>query len=602
MKEKAGWHIVLKVRSNIELESDLCLAEKEIRKLLGAPIEAVGFQQFQELAAQFALSEYDIKYCRRDGTTAYVTFLEALDLEALFRRLSFVEIVIGKVQWGDDISRLERELFSAVPADFLWYRKDGEVIHFRIVPLNTAAEWSDVIAKRAPDPDAAVRALERTISLATQGRIPGYHDRLAERAMSARLTTGHLFHGLHVYKAKFFPRMVRAMLNLYAPRSNAYVLDPYAGSGTALTEATMLGMPSAGVDIDPLSVLIAEAKVILLHNPDSDLVQAALDGRDSLDIAESKQLSLFKVREKVYSYTTIPPFLAKRIPAEAQQEIIEDIQTCLSAIGDRQSRESVPLLVALSDAISRKLKFRFLGLGYGRFSLNIMQGRIAHMFRDNLTYLANSLAVWNWIWRSAQLTLPPSASHLGDARTLPFDDATFDCIVTSPPYMPASSGRENYLKSKALAMTALGLLKAQDVDSYEHRQVGSVHRSAGVEELPPKAQEVVRWMASDEVRKVKAPATASYFHDLMQSLREIRRVLRCGGCCALVIARQHTFYRYKSREVVRVIDNADVVAELALQSGLEVEEAIHVELNKQNAVARPRSLDAYYETILVLRR
>ncbi len=120
--------------------------------------------------------------------------------------------------------------------------------------------------------------------------------------------------------------------------------------------------------------------------------------------------------------------------------------------------------------------------------------------------------------------------------------------------------------------------------------------------LPPKAREAVEWMASDEVRRVKAAATAGYFVDLAQSLREIRRVLRPGGRCALVIARQHTFYRYKSRDIVRVIDNADIVSELAERSGLEVEHALHVELNKQNTVARPRSLDAYYETALILKR
>ncbi len=593
MRADMRWHIILKVRSNIELESDLRLAEMEMQKLLGTHIEAVEAQQFGELATQFELREHDIKYRRRNGITAYMALLEDLDLATLFRRLSFVELVIGKVYLLNDRYGSDKELLSGVPNEFLWYRKEGDILRFRMVPLNTVAEWSDVIAKRAPDPDSSIRSLERAVALATQSAISGYHDRLAEQAMSARVTTGHLFHGLHVYKAKFFPRMVRAMLNLYASRSGAYVLDPYVGSGTTLTEAT---------DIDPLSVLIAEAKVILLHNPDSDLIQTALDVRDSLDIAKSKQLSLFRVSETVHPYTAIPPFLAKRLPVEVQQEIIEDIQLCLSAIGTPQSQESVPLLVALSDAISRKLKFRFLGLGYGRFSLNIMQGRIVQMFRDNLTYLANSLAVWRWLWRTARCPLPPSTTYHGDARSLPFDDATFDCVVTSPPYMPASSGRENYLKSKALAMTALGLLKAQEIDSYEQRQIGSVHRTAGFDELPPKAREVVDWMASDEVRKVKAPATASYFNDLMQSLREIRRVLRPGGYCALVIARQHTFYRYKSREVVRVINNTDVVEELAHHCGLEVENTIHVELKKQNAVARPRSLDAYYETILVLRR
>ncbi|MCS6830489.1 MAG: hypothetical protein RMM08_07445 [Armatimonadota bacterium] len=51
---------------------------------------------------------------------------------------------------------------------------------------------------------------------------------------------------------------------------------------------------------------------------------------------------------------------------------------------------------------------------------------------------------------------------------------------------------------------------------------------------------------------------------------------------------------------MRVLDNAAIVSELVQANGLDVEKVLHVELNKQNAVARPRSLDAYYETVLVL--
>jgi SAM-dependent methyltransferase len=325
--------------------------------------------------------------------------------------------------------------------------------------------------------------------------------------------------------------------------------------------------------------------------------------KDRLDTLRTGQLPLFQVRERQAGYPAlIPSFLTRRIPAKTQEEIAEDISIVLSAISYPDNEAALPLRILLSDAISRKFKFRFLGLGYGRFALNIMPGRVVEMFRKNLDYFERSIAVWQWLRQAANLTCAPSEVQLGDARSLPFKEATFDLIVTSPPYLPASSGRENYLKSKALAMTALGLIDPDEVDAYERMQVGSVHRSESLDELSPKAREIVEWMAADEVRRVKAGATASYFVDLAQSLREIRRVLRSGGRCAMVVAKQHIFYRYKSREVVRVIDNAGVVSESATRCGLEVENAIHVELNKKNAVARPRSLDAYYETILVLRR
>jgi tRNA G10 N-methylase Trm11 len=595
--------LILKLRSNIELEGDLQLAELEITKLLGRAPEPLGNSAFHALAANGSLQRADFRHCRANGIVAYRVQVERLHLVNLFKRLSFVELVAGvaplpREHWDKIVKE-----FEILPTEFIRLELAKGRAHFRLVPFNTAVEWSDVIAKRATSPDEAVNALKRTLALALEGKLPNRGDVLPERAMSAKLTTGHLFHGFHVYKAKFFPRMVRALLNLCSPHPTAYMLDPYVGSGTALTEASVMGMPSAGVDIDPLAALIATTKVKLVHESDGETLKNVLVARERLDTLRTGQLPLFSVRERQAAYAVlIPSFLTRRIPAQTQVEITEDISLVLSAISWFDKEAALPLRVALSDAISRKFKFRFLGLGYGRFALNIMPGRIVEMFSNNLDYLAKSAAVWRWLRQAANLTLAPSEVRLGDARSLPFNEGTFDLIVTSPPYLPASSGRENYLKSKALAMIALGLMDVEKVDAYERMQVGSVHRSENPDELPPKAREVVEWMAADEVRQVKARATASYFIDLAQSLREIRRVLRSGGLCAMVIAKQHVFYRYKSREVVRIIDNAEVVSELATRCGLEVEDAIHVELNKQNTVARPRSLDAYYETILILRR
>lgn len=602
-KDSLGWTLILKLRSNIELESDLQLAESEIAKLLGCPTDPLDKLAFEALAANGTLQPVDFQHCRANGIIAYRVQVERLHPADLFRRLSFIELVAGSrplphSDWNEAVKE-----FESVPTGFIRLELGKSKASFRLVPFYAVLEWSDIIAKRATSPDEAVKALERALVLALEGQSPDRRDVLPERAMSAKLTTAHLFHGLHVYKAKFFPRMVRALLNIYAPCADAYVLDPYAGSGTALTEASVTGMPSIGVDIDPLSVLIARTKVKLVREMGGEILEDVLAVKDRLETLRTGQLPLFQARKRRAVYATlIPPFLKQRIPAETQTEVAEDISLVLSAISSLDEEAALPLRVALSDAISRKFKFRFLGLGYGRFALNIMPGRIVEKFLNNLDYLANSVAAWQWLRQAASLTPAPSEVQLGDARSLPFDEGRFDLIITSPPYLPASSGRENYLKSKALAMIALGLINADEVDAYERMQVGSVHRSESLDGLPPKAREVVEWMAADEVRQVKAGATASYFVDLAQSLREIHRVLRSGGRCAMVIAKQHTFYRYKSREVVRIIHNYDVVSELARWSGLEVENAIHVELNKQNAVARPRSLDAYYETILVLRR
>lgn len=589
------WDLVLKLRSNIELEGDLQLAELEIQSLLGTT--------GQPLYKANLLSPIDQQWCRHNGIAGYRVQVEDMDLPGLFQRLTFVETVTGEMKNASCPEEVRR-VTEKVPGNFIHLSRQEGRCSFRLIPFNTVAEWSDIIVKCASSSEQAIQLLKQLIAYILEDTTETTLDRSAARALKARVTTSHLFHGLHVYKAKFFPRMVRALLNTYVGCSGANVLDPYTGSGTTLVEASVLDMRSAGIDIDPLSARIATAKVQLLHHGDKHLQDILIWLNEQLEFMRTGQLSLFhSVSEKRLGYGLVPDFLSKRIPESTQQEVSEDIACLLTLLTSVDQETILPIQVALSDAISRKFKFRFLGLGYGRFSLNVTQRRIIDQFRDNLEYLEKSIAVWRWLRETSGVQPAPSSVGIGDARSLPNEKSSIDLVLTSPPYMPASSGRENYLKSKALAMIALGLIRANEVGKQELEQIGSVHRiSTSTDNLPIEAREVVEWMASDPVRQVKAPATASYFEDLLLSLSEIQRVLKPGGRCAFVIARQHTFYRYQSREVVRIIDNAQIVSALAKAAGLEVENAIHVELKKQNAVARPRSLDAYYETVLILQK
>lgn len=75
-----------------------------------------------------------------------------------------------------------------------------------------------------------------------------------------RQVTRYSTHGIHEYKGKFNPQIVRVLLNIFSPSPDAKVLDPFCGSGTTLLECTHLGIKSLGIDINPLAVFIANTK------------------------------------------------------------------------------------------------------------------------------------------------------------------------------------------------------------------------------------------------------------------------------------------------------------------------------------------------------
>ena len=491
----SNWTLIFKLRNNIPLEGDVELARRELCALTGTTVEPMDAEALRALSVQGWLLPKDVAISR-EGTAGFCCQIDTPDLTRLFWRLSFCEQVLAIAPSTD------ASVFRSLPARLT----RAQIVNGRacavFIPFNAVAEWSDVVARRAKSPKDATALLDFLVD-ALVAPAPAELSQNVRTIVCAKQTTGHLFHGLHVYKAKFF-------------------------------------------------------------------------------------------------YNLTPQFLRRRIPEPELREVEADVATVLHAL--RSLPACSPLHIALSDALSRKFKFRFLGLGYGRFSLTIQPHRVRAMFVDNLHYLLRSLAVWQWLRAQTGVRPAPIRVLHGDARRLPLEDASVECIVTSPPYMPASSGRENYLKSKAYAMTALGLIAPDAVDALEAEQIGSVQRAGGVDDLPEDARAVVAWMQSDPTRCVKASATARYFADLRESLREVHRVLKPGGKCAYVVARRHVFYRYRSREVVRIVEGADLTAQLAHQAGLRLLELVHVELQKQNTVARPRSLDAYYETIVLLQK
>jgi DNA modification methylase len=71
--------------------------------------------------------------------------------------------------------------------------------------------------------------------------------------------SGYASHAIHPFAAKFPPQIPRLFIEELTESGDS-VLDPMAGSGTAIVEALLLRREAFGFDIDPLAVRLCTVK------------------------------------------------------------------------------------------------------------------------------------------------------------------------------------------------------------------------------------------------------------------------------------------------------------------------------------------------------
>ena len=602
--QPAGY--LFQLRQNISLDGDLHLARIELEALLPGRVAALekidrAPSRFPALRAAGDLAAH----ARPQGTQAFCAQGPLERLLVLIRRLSFVQRIYGVIPYSEDMLAWLAAVEQQVGPVISWQRVGDELV-IQALPHNALLELSDVVVRKAADPADVPQDLEWLLA-ALMGRSEERRAMtLARTALAARSTTAHLSHDLHYYKAKFFPRLARSMLNVCAERMNGRdmrVVDNFVGSGTTLVEASSLGMPAVGLDIDPLSVLIARAKMATL-TLDSDLLAAGVERSLALlDAGEPPPPAAFAFPEWMLKNRKLTPELAGQLGGE--------IARAQTAVANCDPRLDLLFRVLLSDAIARRIRMRFLGTGVGRFSLTLSRYTVPQLLVRSLARTVKVTAAIAWLRQTLHLEFAPTRVLQGDARQVPSGVGRFDVLLTSPPYLPASSGRESYARARAPSLIALNLHTEQSVGRLADHSIGSMPASdqdrraaesaVDLDRLLPRERAAVEWLQADELRAIKATPTAHYFGDLRRTFQAMRRLLTPGGAAVMVSGKQSTFYQFSTRKPLYVVESAELLAEEARRAGFEVTDLIDVQLAKLNRNARPRSLDDYYETLIMLR-
>jgi len=305
--------------------------------------------------------------------------------------------------------------------------------------------------------------------------------------------------GIHPYPAKFIAELPRALLGTLPIPPDTALLDPFCGCGTTLAECQRMGLPSVGIDLNPIACLAARVKT------------------SSRPFGLKKAVANVVEQARQDSAVTIPP-----IP-NLDHWFDRPIQHALAALTEAIDATSVVFRDAMRLALSSivvRVSRQESDTRYAAIEKNVTGSDVFALFRRAAFRLDNALAERNY---------PLAPADVFEADVLTFDPSRIGTrigmIVTSPPYPNAY---EYWLYHK-YRMYWLGFdplaVKAREIGARAHFFKRNHHTE----------HDFARQMA--------------------QTLDLIRRVLVPGGYACFVMGR--------SRIHGRIVDNVRIIEEAA---------------------------------------
>ncbi len=615
--------IVLTLRHNIDVESDITLGISEIVSLckitdnndvrkLSSSIELI--EELKTLSAPSKAIKLLTHNIRKKGVIGLIiSNTNVICYEALIRLSAFTQDVYLVNEREISLTQQLVKKLSVVQSE------PAEKMIAYGISLSSLLDYSTKMVFHRDKGLNANSLLNELINYLLYEKQPSKASySIIKEAIAAKKTSLYLTHELHLYKGKFFPRMARSLINRFLPDGKGVVGDPFVGSGTALLEAALVGHQSIGVDVDPTSVLISSHKLTPASiDPDLILevcskINVAVYGNGNPDLFSSTGYTIDNWASfRINAPEPMRGRLIKRGKEEGYNllgEIEDDSAKVLCLINQVPIHLQPLMRVCLSHALTKKLRLRFVGIGNGRFTIDVAKVRVLDLFVKKISHLVAISEVFYWL-KSNGLLIPLPEVIKGSAKDFDalLSNRKVDLILTSPPYIPASSGREHYARARAIPLIFTGAATLEELDYLDEAFIGEM--SAQVDTLhleksmPQHVRETLTFLRNDQQRLPKYLPTLNYYVDIEKVLHSTKKSLSDSGKALFVVGSSHTFYVHKTKEILHTVDAVSAMAELGEKAGLNVDEIIHIPLKKSgNLNARPRSTDDYSESVVVFRK
>ena len=369
-------------------------------------------------------------------------------------------------------------------------------------------------------------------------------------ADKSRKETGYLTHSYHRYPAKFIPQIVSRLVEKYTKEGDL-IVDPFGGCGTTLVESKVMCRPSIGVDINPVAVLITKAKKTPIEP--AKIEKQFLKLKEKID-SFSKDTKVRVPEHERINYWFKPDkkgklaFLFLEI-SKIKDQNVRDFFYC----GFSNILKNCSIWLQKSNKPTRDLKKKPAD------PFVIFSRQVKAMLRGNTAF-------FNLLQERGCLKTPCDVFR-ADARKIPAKSNSVSLIVTSPPYVTS------YEYADLHQLTALWFEYTKNLSDFRKRFIGTSYHNKKEHVLSSKIAENIKKELLKKHKKT-AEGVATYFSEMNQVFKEMKRILKKGGRTCIVIGDT-------SLKGVEIL-NAEVFTEQLINLGFGVEELIKREIPSKN--------------------
>ncbi len=355
-------------------------------------------------------------------------------------------------------------------------------------------------------------------------------------------------HALHSFPAKFPPQLPRFFIDGLT-RPGEIVLDPMAGSGTTLLEAHIAGRRCIGLDIDPLALRIAKAKVLSENSERITKVlyqilgevRQCLAGIDT-NVFETAFASQFDEETRQFIRYWFDPgtyktlfYLANAIQYITDVDLKLFFEVALSSIIITKNG-GVSLALDLAHTRPHRAKIVF-----DENNFQILDNPAHSISPKRLKLLTKKLRpvlseFEKRVKANLQSTLTLGISTLmaqvtaGDAQSLPLQNESVDLIITSPPY---ASNAIDYMRAHKFSLVWFGYPIGRLSRQRKKYIGGESAIELWTDDMPAQVASILKQLQVIDPKKVKA--VHRYYTEMRLVLQEMYRVLKPGKAAVLVV-------------------------------------------------------------------